>query len=64
MTIFLMAPVVVIFYLPFFRRLNLTTAYEYLEKRFNIAVRLFGSAFKSSCLFTRSSLHANIGNFH
>jgi len=43
-TIFLMAPVVVFFYLPFFRRLNLTTAYEYLEKRFNVAVRLFGSA--------------------
>jgi len=43
-TIFLMAPVVVFFYLPFFRRLNLTTPYEYLEKRFNVAVRLFGSA--------------------
>lgn len=42
-TIFLMAPVVVIFYLPFFRRLNVTTAYEYLERRFNLAVRLFGS---------------------
>jgi len=36
-------PVVVYFYLPFFWRLNVTTAYEYLEKRFNIAVRLFGS---------------------
>jgi len=42
-TILLMAPVVVIFYLPFFRRLNVTTAYEYLEHRFNLAVRLFGS---------------------
>ena len=37
------APVVVFLYLPFFRRLNVTTAYEYLEKRFNVAVRLFGS---------------------
>ena len=37
-------PVVVFFYLPFFRRLNVTTAYEYLEKRFNTGVRLFGSA--------------------
>ncbi|HPD17779.1 MAG TPA: sodium/solute symporter [Planctomycetota bacterium] len=41
--IVLVAPVVVYFYLPFFRRLNVTTAYEYLEKRFNLAVRLFGS---------------------
>lgn len=44
LTIFLMVPVVVMFYLPFFRRLNITTAYEYLEKRFSLAVRLFGSA--------------------
>ncbi len=36
-------PIIVYFYLPFFRRLNVTTAYEYLEKRFNIAARLFGS---------------------
>jgi len=43
LTIFLMVPVVVMFYLPFFRRLNITTAYEYLEKRFTLAVRLFGS---------------------
>lgn len=40
----LMAPVVIKFYLPFFRRLNVTTAYEYLEQRFNVAVRCFGSA--------------------
>ena len=36
-------PIVIYFYLPFFRRLDVTTAYEYLEKRFNVAVRLFGS---------------------
>ncbi|MBM4035455.1 MAG: sodium/solute symporter, partial [Planctomycetes bacterium] len=41
--IVLVAPIVVYFYLPFFRRLNVTTAYEYLEKRFSLAVRLFGS---------------------
>jgi solute:Na+ symporter, SSS family len=40
----LVAPIVVYCYLPFFRRLDVTTAYEYLEKRFNLAVRLFGSA--------------------
>ena len=39
-----MAPVVVLLYLPFFRRLDVTTAYEYLERRFSLSVRLFGSA--------------------
>jgi len=39
-----MAPLVIAFFLPFFRRLSVTTAYEYLERRFNLAVRLFGSA--------------------
>ena len=43
-TILLMAPVVVYLYLPFFCRLDITTAYEYLERRFNVTVRLFGSA--------------------
>ncbi len=38
------APFIVRYYLPFFRRLNVTTAYEYLELRFNPAVRLVGSA--------------------
>ena len=42
--ILLMAPVVVKWYLPFFRRLNLTSAYEYLEVRFNLSCRLFASA--------------------
>lgn len=39
----LVAPIVVLAYLPFFRRLDITSAYEYLEKRFNLGVRLFGS---------------------
>ena len=39
----LVQPLVVFFYLPFFRRLNITSAYEYLEKRFSTGVRLFGS---------------------
>lgn len=39
-----MAPVAIYFYLPFFCRLHITSAYEYLEKRFNLGVRLFGSA--------------------
>ena len=39
-----LAPVVVRFYLPYFRRLNLTSAYEFLEFRYNLACRLFASA--------------------
>lgn len=42
--ILLMAPVVVRWYLPFFRKLDLTSAYEYLEVRFNLVCRLFASA--------------------
>ena len=41
--IIIVAPIVVYAYLPFFRRLDITTAYEYLEKRFNYGVRIFGS---------------------
>ena len=39
-----MAPIAIFFYLPFFCRLNITSAYEYLERRFNVGVRLFGAA--------------------
>lgn len=40
----LVTPIVTAFYLPFYRRLNVTTAYEYLERRFNGLVRRLGSA--------------------
>ena len=40
----ILALVTVRWYLPFFRRLNLTSAYEYLEVRFNLPCRLFASA--------------------
>ena len=43
-TMLLLAPVIIALYIPFFRGLNVTTAYEYLEHRFNLAIRLFGSA--------------------
>ena len=39
-----MAPVVAYCLLPFFRRLSVTTAYEYLEYRFDVSLRLVGSA--------------------
>ncbi|MDG5798932.1 sodium/solute symporter [Marinilabiliaceae bacterium ANBcel2] len=44
LSIFLVAPVVIRYYLPFFRRLNYDTAYEYLEARFNRIVRYFASS--------------------
>ncbi len=41
----LLVPIITVyFYLPFFRRLNIVTAFEYLERRFNLPVRLYGSA--------------------
>lgn len=43
-TILLMSFPVIKYYLPFFRRLNVTSAYEYLERRFNAATRLLASA--------------------
>ena len=43
-TILLVSFPVIHYYLPFFRRLNVTTAYEYLESRFNAATRLMASA--------------------
>ncbi len=38
------AVVAVFVALPFYRRIDATSAYEYLEKRFNSSVRIFGSA--------------------
>jgi cyclically-permuted mutarotase family protein len=43
MTIIMIAPLVIYLFLPFFRRLNLTTSYEYLELRFSPLVRTLGS---------------------
>ena len=45
-------PVVIYVFLPFYRRLDVTTAYEYLEKRFGLNVRLLASVlFISKRLF-------------
>lgn len=41
--ILLIVPLVMACYLPFFRKLDLTSAYEYLEKRFSLSCRLFAS---------------------
>jgi SSS family transporter len=39
----LMIPVAVQLFIPLYRRLNVTTAYEYLEMRFNLLLRLLGA---------------------
>lgn len=53
-----MALVTVKWYLPFFRRLNLTSAYEYLEVRFNLPCRLFASAAFVLFMFARTAVVA------
>jgi cyclically-permuted mutarotase family protein len=44
MTIIMVSPFIIRYFLPFYRRFNLTTAYEYLELRFNLLTRLVGSS--------------------
>lgn len=43
LTILLIAPLITLVYIPAFRRAPITTAYEYLETRFNLATRIYGS---------------------
>ena len=43
MSIIIVAPIVARLFIPFYARLNITSAYEYLEMRFNLATRLMGS---------------------
>lgn len=54
--IVVLAPIVTRFYLPFFRKLNLTSAYEYLEVRFNLACRLFASAAFTLFMIARTAV--------
>ena len=44
MTAIAITPLVILLFLPFFRKIDATSAYEYLEKRFNRPARLFASA--------------------
>ncbi len=56
LTVLLVLPLVVKYYLPYFRRLNVTSAYEYLEARFNAATRLLASALFIVFMLARMSL--------
>lgn len=41
--VLLMAPIIIYLFIPVFRRMNISTAYEYLERRFNVVLRVIGS---------------------
>lgn len=41
--ILLMAPIIIYYFIPVFRKLNITSAYQYLELRFNVVLRFVGS---------------------
>lgn len=43
LALLLIVPLITRLYIPAFRRLSVTTAYEYLENRFNLAIRIYGS---------------------
>lgn len=55
-TILLVSFPVVKYYLPFFRRLKVASAYEYLEHRFNAATRLMASAVFITFMVARMAL--------
>lgn len=56
MTILMIVPVVIHFYLPFFRRLNVASAYQYLEERFSSPVRYLASFFFCAFMFARIAI--------
>jgi SSS family transporter len=43
LTILYIAPIVVMFVVPYYLRSNITTAYEYLHNRFGLLLRIYGS---------------------
>lgn len=56
MAILLIVPIVIHFYLPFFRKLNVASAYQYLEDRFSSPVRYLASAFFCLFMFARVAI--------
>ncbi len=56
MTILMIVPIVVRYYLPFFRKLNVASAYQYLEQRFGSPVRYLASVFFCFFMFARIAI--------
>lgn len=56
MAILMIVPIVIHFYLPFFRKLNVASAYEYLEQRFSSPVRFLASLFFCLFMFARVAI--------
>lgn len=56
LTILFVSFPVIKYYLPFFRRLNVTSAYEYLQRRFNYTTRLMASLLFISFMVARTAL--------
>ena len=56
MAILLIVPIVIKFYLPLFRKLNVASAYEYLEQRFSSPVRYLASLFFCLFMFARVAI--------
>lgn len=56
MSILVIVPVVIFFYLPFFRKLSVASAYEYLEQRFSRPVRYIAAAFFCVFMFARIAI--------
>lgn len=56
LTILFVSFPVIKYYLPFFRRLNVTSAYEYLQRRFNYTTRLMASLLFITFMVARTAL--------
>ena len=56
MTILMIVPIVIHYYLPFFRKLNVASAYQYLEQRFSSSVRYLASVFFCFFMFARIAI--------
>lgn len=56
MTILMIVPVVINYYLPFIKKLNVASVYQYLEDRFSGSVRYLASAFFCLFMFARIAI--------